>query len=105
MNIENEILRLRKEIEAHNHSYYVLDNPTISDYEYDMLLHKLIKLEEENPQFADENSPTKRVGGVALKEFEQVKHQVPMQSLGDVFSREELLDFDKRVAQGLGNEK
>ena len=105
MNIENEILRLRKEIEAHNHSYYVLDNPTISDYEYDMLLHKLIKLEEENPQFADENSPTKRVGGVALKEFEQVKHQVPMQSLGDVFSREELLDFDKRVAQGLGKEK
>ncbi len=104
MSVENEILKLRKEIEEHNHNYYVMDNPTISDYEYDMLLHRLIKLEEENPQFADENSPTKRVGGAALKEFEQVLHQVPMQSLGDVFSREELLEFDKRVAQELGND-
>lgn len=101
MSIENEILQLRKEIEEHNHNYYVLDNPTITDYEYDILLHKLIKLEGENPQFADENSPTKRVGGVALKEFEQVQHQVPMQSLGDVFSKDEIMDFDKRVAQGL----
>ncbi len=101
MSIKNEILQLRKEIEEHNHNYYVLDNPTISDYEYDILIHKLIKLEEENPEFADENSPSKRVGGVALKEFEQVKHDIPMQSLGDVFSREEIMDFDKRVAQGL----
>ena len=101
MNIEKEILELRKEIEEHNRNYYVLDNPTISDYDYDMLLHKLIKLEEENPEFADENSPTKRVGGEALKEFEQVVHQIPMQSLGDVFSKEEIMDFDKRVAQGL----
>ncbi len=101
MSVEKEILELRKEIEEHNRNYYVLDNPTISDYDYDILLHKLIKLEEENPQFADENSPTKRVGGVALKEFEQVVHQIPMQSLGDVFSKEEIMDFDKRVAQGL----
>ncbi len=105
MSAENEILKLRKEIEEHNRNYYVLDNPTISDYEYDMLLHKLIRLEEENPQFADENSPTKRVGGVALKEFEQVNHRVPMQSLGDVFSFDELMDFDKRVSQGLNGEK
>ncbi len=104
MSIKNEILWLRKEIEEHNHNYYVLDNPTISDYEYDILLHKLIRLEEENPQFADENSPTKRVGGVALKEFEQVQHEVPMQSLGDVFSKEEIMDFDKRVAQGLAGQ-
>ncbi len=102
MSIETEISNLRKEIEKHNHSYYVLDNPTISDYEYDMLLRKLSQLEEENPQFADENSPTKRVGGVALKEFEQVSHAVPMQSLGDVFSREELFDFDARVSAVLG---
>lgn len=101
MSIENEILQLRKEIEEHNHNYYVLDNPTISDYEYDILLHKLIKLEEKNPEFADDNSPTKRVGGVALKEFEQVQHEVPMQSLGDVFSKDEIMDFDKRVKQGL----
>ncbi len=105
MSAENEILKLRKEIEEHNRNYYVLDNPTISDYEYDMLLRKLIELEEENPQFADENSPTKRVGGVALKEFEQVSHRVPMQSLGDVFSFDELMDFDKRVSQGLNGEK
>ena len=105
MSAENEILKLRKEIEEHNRNYYVLDNPTISDYEYDMLLHKLIRLEEENPQFADENSPTKRVGGVALKEFEQVNHRVPMQSLGDVFSFDELMDFDKRVSQGLNGEE
>lgn len=101
MSIENEILKLRKEIEEHNRNYYVLDNPTISDYDYDILLHKLIALEEEHPEFADENSPTKRVGGAALKEFEQVIHEIPMQSLGDVFSKEEIMDFDKRVAQGL----
>jgi len=101
MSVENEILKLRKEIEEHNRNYYVLDNPTISDYDYDILLHKLIKLEEEHPEFADENSPTKRVGGAALKEFEQVVHEIPMQSLGDVFSKEELLEFDKRVEQGL----
>lgn len=105
MDIEKEIIDLRRTIEEHNYNYYVLDNPTISDYEYDMLLHKLIKLEEENPQFADENSPTKRVGGAPLKEFEQIQHTVPMQSLGDVFSKEELLDFDKRVSQGLDGER
>ncbi len=104
MSIENEILQLKKEIEEHNHNYYVLDNPTISDYEYDILLHKLIKLEEEHPEFADENSPTKRVGGVALKEFEQVQHEIPMQSLGDVFSKDEIMDFDKRVTQALEGE-
>lgn len=105
MDIEKEIIDLRRTLEEHNYNYYVLDNPTISDYEYDMLLHKLIKLEEENPQFADENSPTKRVGGAPLKEFEQIQHTVPMQSLGDVFSKEELLDFDKRVSQGLDGER
>ena len=101
IDIEKQIVDLRKTLEEHNYNYYVLDNPTITDYEYDMLLHKLIRLEEENPQFADENSPTKRVGGAPRKEFEQVQHTVQMQSLGDVFSKEELFDFDKRVSQGL----
>ncbi len=105
IDIEKQIVDLRKTLEEHNYNYYVLDNPTITDYEYDMLLHKLIKLEEENPQFADENSPTKRVGGVPLKEFEQVQHTVPMQSLGDVFSKEELFDFDKRVSRGLDGQR
>ncbi len=105
IDIEKQIVDLRKTLEEHNYNYYVLDNPTITDYEYDMLLHKLIRLEEENPQFADENSPTKRVGGAPLKEFEQIQHAVPMQSLGDVFSKEELFDFDKRVSQGLVGQK
>lgn len=105
IDIEKQIVDLRKTLEEHNYNYYVLDNPTITDYEYDMLLHKLIRLEEENPKFADENSPTKRVGGAPLKEFEQVQHTIQMQSLGDVFSREELFDFDKRVSQGLEGQK
>ena len=101
MNVENEILKLRKELEEHNYNYYVMDNPTISDFEYDAMMQRLIKLEEENPQFADDNSPTKRVGGVALDEFEQVTHEVQMQSLGDVFSYDELMEFDQRVRQAL----
>ncbi|MDO4744540.1 MAG: NAD-dependent DNA ligase LigA, partial [Clostridia bacterium] len=82
----------------------VLDNPTISDFEYDALMQRLIKLEEENPELADENSPTKRIGGTVLSEFEQVEHSVPMQSLGDVFSYDELMEFDQRVRQGLNGE-
>ncbi len=101
MNVENEILKLRKELEEHNYNYYVMDNPTISDFEYDAMMQRLIQLEEENPQFADDNSPTKRVGGVALDEFEQVTHEVQMQSLGDVFSYDELMEFDQRVRQAL----
>ncbi|MBR5614180.1 MAG: NAD-dependent DNA ligase LigA [Clostridia bacterium] len=105
MNMENEILSLRKKLEEHNYNYYVLDNPTISDFEYDEMLKRLIKLEEENPQFADENSPTKRVGGAPLSEFEQVTHNVQMQSLGDVFSYDELIEFDQRVRQGLNGKE
>lgn len=100
-----EILELRKTLEEHNYNYYVMDNPTISDFEYDALMQKLIKLEEENPQYADDNSPTKRVGGAVLSEFNQVQHTVPMQSLGDVFSYDELMEFDGRVNQGLSGEK
>ncbi len=105
MDIKQEILSLRKILEEHNYNYYVLDNPTISDFEYDAFMQQLIKLEDENPEFADENSPTKRVGGVALSEFEQVTHNIQMQSLGDVFSYDELMEFDQRVRQGLGDEK
>ncbi len=104
MDIKQEILSLRKTIEEHNYNYYVLDNPTISDFEYDAMMQKLIKLEEANPELADENSPTKRVGGAVLSEFEQVQHAVPMQSLGDVFSYDELMEFDQRVRQGLNGE-
>ncbi len=104
MDIKQEIWSLRKTLEEHNYNYYVMDNPTITDFEYDALMQRLIKLETENPEFADENSPTKRVGGVALSEFQQVKHNIPMQSLGDVFSYDELMEFDQRVRQGLSGE-
>ena len=99
--IEQEILQLREELNKHNYNYYVLDNPTIPDSEYDKLLHRLIKLEEENPKYKDPNSPTVRVGGAVLDKFEQVEHAVQMQSLSDVFSKEELFEFDKRVKNAL----
>ncbi len=104
MNIKEEVNLLRKTIEEHNYNYYVMDNPTISDFEYDALMQKLIKLEEEYPEFADENSPTKRVGGAVLSEFQEVEHKIPMQSLGDVFSYDELMEFDQRVRQRLKGE-
>ncbi len=105
MDAKQEIFELRKIIEKHNYNYYVMDNPTISDFDYDALMQRLIKLEEENPEFADENSPTKRVGGAVLSGFGEVLHNVLMQSLGDVFSYDELMEFDQRVIQGLDGEK
>ncbi len=101
--IKQEIEKLRKELEVHNYNYYVMDNPTIPDSEYDEMLHRLIKLEEENPQYKDANSPTVRVGGAVLDKFEQVEHTVQMQSLSDVFSKEELIEFDERVKASLEN--
>ena len=104
MTVREEIEALRKELERYNYEYYVMDNPTVSDFEYDGKITRLIKLEEENPEFDDPNSPTKRVGGQVLSQFEKVEHTVQMQSLGDVFSEEELYDFDKRVKSALNEE-
>ena len=84
---------LRKTLDYHSRKYYVEDNPEISDYEYDMLFRELENLEAEHPEYSSENSPTKRVGGVPLDEFEKVKHDVPMGSLTDVFSFDELEAF------------
>lgn len=103
--MKDEINHIRKELEEHNYNYYVLDNPTISDFQYDELMNKLKKLEEENPEYKDPTSPTVRVGGVALKDFNQVTHKVPMLSLQDVFSFEELRSFDKRVRDVVENPK
>ncbi len=103
--IKQEIEKLREELRVHNHNYYVMDNPTISDFEYDAMLQRLIKLEEENPEYKDPNSPSVRVGGAVLTGFNEVVHQVQMQSLSDVFSREELFEFDKRVESGLEGRK
>lgn len=92
-NISAVIAELRKQLEYHSYKYYVEDSPEISDYEYDALFRRLLDLEKEHPEYDDPNSPTKRVGGVALDKFEKVSHTVPLGSLSDVFSFEELADF------------
>ncbi len=97
MDVTTEIQKLRKTLEEHNYHYYVKDDPVISDYEYDQLMRRLIQLEEENPELITPDSPTQRVGGKALSAFAQVRHRVPLESLQDVFSVEELLAFDQRV--------
>lgn len=95
--IKEKISLLREKLEKCNYEYYVIDNPSISDFEYDDLMRQLRHLEDENPEYKSETSPTVRVGGAALKEFSQVTHSVPMISLQDVFGFEELRDFDRRV--------
>lgn len=94
---QSRIENLTATINQHNYNYYVLSNPTISDYEFDMLLEELTKLEAAFPDLADENSPTKRVGGEVTKEFNTVKHKYPMLSLGNSYSREEIADFETRI--------
>jgi len=101
MRAKEEILRLTKELEQHNYNYYVLDNPSIPDFEYDRMLRQLEELEAENPELASPLSPTRRVGGQALTQFEKVSHAVPLESLQDVFSFEELHDFDTRIRETL----
>lgn len=96
------INNLSEQIEYHNHRYYNLSDPEISDFDFDMLLEELIHLEKEFPEFADDNSPSKRVGGGITKEFKTVVHRYPMLSLGNSYSREELIEFDQRVEKGLG---
>ncbi len=95
--VKNKIENLRKELNQHNHSYYVLNQPSISDYDYDQQLKELEKLEKEFPQFYDSNSPTQRVGSDINKEFTQVEHQYAMLSLGNTYNRQELQDFDARI--------
>ncbi|MBR9831890.1 NAD-dependent DNA ligase LigA [bacterium] len=96
------ISELTKVLHQHNYNYYQLDRPTISDYDFDMLLKELQELEETFPQFADELSPTKRVGGQITKKFETVVHKYPMLSLGNSYNREDLTDFDERVQKLAG---
>lgn len=94
---QKRIEELTNLLNYHNRKYYVEDNPEISDFEYDALLRELENLEKENPQFASELSPTKRVGGAVLSGFDEIVHEVPMESLQDAFNEEEIYDFDKRV--------
>jgi len=103
MAIEDRIKELRDKLNHHSYMYYVLDKPEISDYEYDMMMRELIELEEKYPQFKTPDSPTQRVGGEPLKEFEPFTHVVPMQSLANAFSEGELRDFDRRVRASVGD--
>ena len=98
---KKRIERLRKEIEEHNHKYYVLAQPSISDFEYDTLMNELISLEEQFPGLKDENSPSQRVGSDINKEFNQVRHRYPMYSLGNTYSPEEVADFETRIKKEL----
>ena len=103
MDIQNSIQTLREELNQHNHNYYVLDSPTISDFEFDQKLKQLQELENKYPEYFDENSPTQRVGGTITKNFETVKHDHRMYSLDNSYSKEELLDWEKRVQKVLGD--
>ncbi len=104
MNVQKEIDALRRELEYHNKLYYVDDAPVISDYDYDMLMQKLKKLEAEHPVLITPDSPTQKVGGAALKEFKQVRHEVPLESLTDVFSYDELYAFGQRMDASISSE-
>lgn len=99
MDDKTRAAELRRMLNEHNYNYYVLDAPTIPDYEYDRLLRELENLERACPELVMPDSPTQRVGGEAVASFQQVVHRVPLQSLQDVFSPEELLDFDRRVRE------
>ena len=97
MNIKEQIEVLREELRQHNYNYYTLDNPTISDYEFDMKLKDLQELEAKHPEFYDANSPTLRVGGEVTKNFETIVHENRMYSLDNSYSKEDLLDWEKRI--------
>ena len=104
-NIHNEITRLRREIESHNHSYYVENAPSISDHDYDMLVKSLESLETDHPEFDDPDSPTHRVGSDLSKGFTQARHIYPMLSLGNTYSVDEVDEFVKRVTDTLSGQK
>ncbi|MCC9074140.1 NAD-dependent DNA ligase LigA [Flavobacterium sp. F-65] len=103
MNIQDSIQALRDELNVHNYNYYVLDNATISDYEFDVKLKQLQELEEQHPEFFDENSPTQRVGGTITKNFQTVAHEYRMYSLDNSYSKEDLIDWETRIQKVLGN--
>ena len=103
MSIENKIQTLRDELNQHNYNYYVLDQPDISDYEFDIRLKELQQLEAEHPEFYDANSPTQRVGGMITKNFETIRHESRMYSLDNSYSKEDLTEWEKRIQRSLGN--
>jgi len=103
MNIQETIQALRDELNQHNYNYYVLDNATISDYDFDIKLKELQDLENKHPEFFDEDSPTQRVGGAVTKNFKTIAHQYRMYSLDNSYSKEDLLEWENRIQRVLGN--
>ena len=102
------VARMRQLIQLiaqHNHAYYVMDQPTIEDSEYDQLFHQLKALETQHPELVQADTPTNKVGGQALTKFESVTHVVPMLSLGNVFNQEDLFAFARRAEERLPNQK
>lgn len=104
MDYKSRIEALRKELHEHNYNYYVLNQPTISDYEFDMMMRELQDLEAEHPEMADPNSPTQRVGSDLNQQFRQVAHKYPMLSLANTYNEAEVADFYRRVKEGLEGE-
>ncbi len=102
MNIEQRVTELHQLLHQYNYEYHVQDNPSVPDSEYDKLLHELIDIEREHPELKTDDSPTVRVGGTPVSAFEKVDHDTPMLSLGNAFSEEDLLAFDKRVKDEVG---
>ena len=103
--VKEQILALRKALHDHNYRYYVLDDPIISDYEFDQSIRELASLEKQYPEYHDPNSPTLRVGGGVTKDFPTLVHEFPMYSLDNAYSQQELLDWEKRVQKGLGTDE
>ena len=103
--MKEKIYELRKLIEEYNYQYHVLDNPIINDIEYDKLFNELLSLEEKFPEYYDETSPTQKIGGPVLKEFNKVKHSNLMLSLGNVFSYDELKEWANKIESNFPNIK
>ncbi|WP_102347870.1 NAD-dependent DNA ligase LigA [Bacillus sp. Marseille-P3661] len=103
-NDKNRIIELRELLNQYNYEYYVLDKPTVEDYQYDQLMNELIQLEEIHPELVTPDSPSQRVGGAPLDAFVKVEHQTPMLSLGNAFNETDLRDFDRRIRQEVGDQ-
>ncbi|MDL2273501.1 NAD-dependent DNA ligase LigA [Oscillospiraceae bacterium OttesenSCG-928-G22] len=101
--VKDEILRIREALSRYEYEYHVLDAPSVSDYEYDMLFETLKQLEEKHPELVTADSPTQRVGGEPLSSFRQVTHAVPLESLNDVFDEDGVTEFDRRMRDALGD--
>ncbi len=101
---KQRIDQLREELHKHNYDYYVLSNPTISDFDFDKLLQELNVLEEQHPEYKDSNSPTQRVGSDINKQFTQVKHKYPMLSLSNTYTEAEITEFYNRVKKDLNDD-